>query len=245
MGSKKSGKENTGRGILIAIDGPSGSGKSTVSREVAMTLNLKFLETGAMYRALTWRCLENRVNLDDVESILECADQMDFQSVGSVDAPRFCVDGQDVTEALRSAAVAGTVSKVAGHIPVRKWMAKAQRQAMHDARKSGEGMIAEGRDITTVVCPDADVRVVLVADPEARLRRRVLETYGEITPELLESTRALVSGRDETDSRVSSFLQAAPGVTTIDSSDLTVAEVVNQVLELAAIPREAGDEAGD
>lgn len=224
-----------GTGLLVAVDGPSGSGKSTVSKHVGEELGLAFLETGAMYRALTWRCLQRGVPLDDVDAVLSQTDDLCFASVGTVHEPRFLVGGVDVTEALRSVEVAGAVSTVAGLIPVRKWMARAQREQMQLARQSGRGMIAEGRDITTVVCPDADVRVLLVADAEARLRRRVLETYGEVTETLLEETRLLVSGRDQTDSKVSEFLEPAPGVVTIDSSELTVDEVVSRVLHLVEV----------
>ena len=150
-----------------------------------------------------------------------------------VEEPRFLVGSQDVTEDLRSTEVAAAVSTVAGYIPVRQWMAREQRKQMLLAREDGRGMIAEGRDVTTVVCPDADVRVLLLADPEARLRRRVLETFGEVTPELMEQTRVLVEGRDETDSKVSAFLEAAPGVVTVDSSDKTIADVTDEVLALA------------
>lgn len=226
--------EVRGRGLLIAVDGPSGSGKSTVSKRVAEDLNLSFLETGAMYRALTWRCLQRGVPLDDVGGVLAQADDLEFASVGTVRDPQFLVAGRDVTESLRSTSVAAAVSQVAGLIPVRKWMARAQRRQMLDARASGQGMIAEGRDITTVVCPDADVRVLLLADAQARLRRRVLETYGTVTEDLLEETRSLVGGRDEQDSKVSQFLQAAPGVETIDSSEMTVDEVVARVLALVS-----------
>lgn len=219
-----------GQGLLIGIDGPSGSGKSTVSKRVAAELGLAFLETGAMYRALTWKCMAAGVDLDNPSAVLSEADHLDFESVGTVAHPKFLVGGRDVTDTLRSVEVAARVSVVAGYIPVRQWMAIAQREEMYKARADGRGMIAEGRDVTTVVCPDADVRILLLADPEARLRRRVLETYGHVTDDLLEQTRELVSGRDKTDSKVSSFLEAAPGVITIDSSSKSVDAVVEDVL---------------
>lgn len=223
-----------GRGILISVDGPSGSGKSTVSKRVATALGIAFLETGAMYRALTWLCLERGIDLGDPQAVLAAADDLHFSSVGTVEEPCFMVGDADVTEALRSLEVAGNVSTVAGYIPVRNWMAKEQRRQMLGARDDGRGMIAEGRDITTVVCPDADIRVLLLADPTARLRRRVLETYGEVTAELMEKTRILVDGRDEEDSKVSSFLAPAPGVVAIDSSGKSIDEVEGEVLGLVA-----------
>lgn len=221
-----------GRGVLIAVDGPSGSGKSTVSKRVATALGIAFLETGAMYRALTWLCMEDGVDLGDAAAVLAKADDLHFSSVGTVENPCFMVGERDVTEALRSVEVAGNVSVVAGYIPVRKWMAQEQRRQMLAARQDGRGMIAEGRDITTVVCPDADVRVLLLADPEARLRRRVMETYGRVTRELMDKTRVLVSGRDEVDSKVSAFMEPATGVVAIDSSDKSVDQVEDEVMEL-------------
>ncbi len=220
-----------GRGLLVAIDGPSGSGKSTVSKRIAADLNLAFLETGAMYRALTWLCMSNEVDLGNPEAVLKLADELEFSSVGTVAEPKFLVGDEDVTEALRSVEVAAAVSVVAGYIPVRNWMANSQRREMLKAKETGRGMIAEGRDITTVVCPDADVRILLLADSEARLKRRVLETYGKVTPELLDATRELVSGRDATDSLVSSFLEPAPGVIPIDSSNLSIEGVVDSVFD--------------
>lgn len=223
-----------GSGVLIAVDGPSGSGKSTVSKRVATALGIAFLETGAMYRALTWLCMQDGVDLGDADAVLAKADDLHFSSVGTVEKPCFMVGERDVTDALRSVEVAGNVSVVAGYIPVRKWMAKEQRRQMLAAREDGRGMIAEGRDITTVVCPDADVRVLLLADPEARLRRRVMETYGHVTPELMEKTRVLVSGRDQEDSKVSAFMAPAPGVVAIDSSEKPIDEVEGEVMALVS-----------
>lgn len=223
----------SGRGVLIAIDGPSGSGKSTVSKQVAKDLGIAFLDTGAMYRALTWYALENGVDVESVEALLVAADEMDFHFEGTVDDPHFFVRGQDVTLALRSEPVVKAVSTVAGHIPVRNWMAKEQRKQMLRSRGNGRGMVAEGRDITTVVCPDADVRVLLVADADARIRRRTLEVYGQVNEELLAKTADLVSGRDQIDSKVSTFMEAAEGVTTVDSSDMTIREVVDTVIQMA------------
>ena len=228
-----------GRGILIAVDGPSGSGKSTVSKQVAKDLEIAFLDTGAMYRALTWDALQHGVDITDVDALLAAADRMDFQFEGTVDDPHFFVRGQDVTHALRSEDVVKAVSTVAGHIPVRNWMATEQRKQMLRSRENGYGMIAEGRDITTVVCPDADVRVLLVADEGARIRRRTLEVYGEVNDELLARTAELVSGRDEIDSKVSDFMEAGEGVSTIDSSNMTIQDVVDAVVDLAVSACEA------
>lgn len=221
-------------GVLVAIDGPAGSGKSTVSKLVAKRLGLAFLDTGAMYRGLTLACLRAGIPLDSVDLVLEEADKMNFRFEGTVDEPRFYLGEDEVTVQIRESLVAANVSTVAGLIPVRNWMALEQRRQMLTARDSGAGMVAEGRDITTVVCPDADVRVLLVASPDARIRRRTLEMYGEVTAELLEKTRALVEGRDQIDSRVSEFLEPAEGVTVIDSSNMTIDEVVDTVIGMVS-----------
>lgn len=225
-------KQANGAGLLIGVDGPSGSGKSTVSKQVADILGLGFLETGAMYRALTWLCLQRGVDISNPDAVLDQAGGLSFTSAGTISEPKFYVGDKDVTEDLRSNEVASAVSLVASYPAVRDWMVKAQREQMLQAKSSGKGMVAEGRDITTVVCPDADVRVLLVADPQARLRRRVLETYGEVTEEGMAEMEELVYGRDTEDSKVTAFLEAAHGVETVDSSDLTVNQVVNRVLGL-------------
>lgn len=226
-------KGEVSKGLLIGIDGPSGSGKSTVSKRVATQLGLTYLDTGAMYRSLTWLCMEGGVDLTDPEAIVEVADKMAFSSRGGAEKPRFFVGDQEVTDEIRSTGVAANVSTVAKYPTVRSWMAKEQGIQMQHARQNGTGMVAEGRDVTTVVCPDADIRVLLVADPAARLRRRTMELYGEVTAELLAQTEVLVHGRDEQDGQVSSFLDAAEGVTTIDSSDLLIEEVVDKIVAMA------------
>ncbi len=215
---------------LVAIDGPAGSGKSTVSKMLAKRLGYAFLDTGAMYRALTLQCLRAGVPLDDPELVLDQADTMDFSFSVTASGPQFYLGDQEVTADIRGDEVAANVSAVARLIPVRQWMAREQRRQMLSSRDKGVGMVAEGRDTTTVVCPEADVRVLLVASDEARVARRAQETHGKVTPELLAATRALVLDRDESDSEVSQFMSPAPGVSVIDSSDLTVNEVVDQLV---------------
>lgn len=224
----------SGRGILVAIDGPAGSGKSTVSKLLSKRLGIGFLDTGAMYRGLTLACLSARIPVSHVDEVLAEASRMDFRFEGTAERPLFFLGEQEVTDQIRSAEVSEQVSVVAGLIPVRQWMAEEQRRQMLAAREAGTGMVAEGRDITTVVCPDADVRVLLVADSDARVRRRTLEMYGAVTPELVEKTRALVEGRDVIDSKVSEFLEPAEGVRVVDSSDMTIAEVVDAIAEMVA-----------
>lgn len=226
-------REGIGRvGVTVAIDGSAGSGKSTVSRRVASRVGIGYLDTGAMYRALTWFALESGVDLADYHAVTAAADQMPLRMDSDPQDPHFFMGEREITLDIRTPRISGVVSQVATNMEVRHWMAREQRRRMMEARANGHGMVAEGRDITTVVCPDADVRVLLSADPEARLRRRTLELYGRVDAEALEATRAQVQGRDAADSTVSEFMTPAAGVTPIDTSDLTIDQVVDQLVEL-------------
>ncbi len=146
--------------------------------------------------------------------------------------PRVYVGGTEITSDIREPRIALGLPSVSTNLAVRAWMAPEQRRRMMAARAQGSGMVAEGRDITTVVCPDADVRVLLQADPEARLRRRTLELYGDVEPEHLEEVRAQVLRRDALDSQVVDFMEPAQGVTLVDTSNLTADEVVEAILAL-------------
>ena len=213
-------------GITIAIDGPAGSGKSTVSKELALRLGIGYLDTGAMYRALTWYALDRGIDLEDTEA----ADEMVLRLQSDPSDPHVWVGDTEVTQAIREPRIALEIKHVSTNLKVRAWMATEQRRRMMEARAQGSGMIAEGRDITTVVCPDADVRILLLADQEARLRRRTLELYGDATEEHMEIVRAQVEGRDKADSAVSEFMTAAPGVETVDSTGLDIAGVCEAIL---------------
>lgn len=220
-------------GILIAIDGPAGSGKSTVSKAVARKLGIGYLDTGAMYRALTWLCLEQDIPFSDTAAVRAAADAMELELDSDPADPHVFVDGTEVTGEIRSKRIAEKVSKVATNLLVREWMASQQRRLLLQARENGTGMVAEGRDITTVVCPEADVRVLLLADEASRLRRRTRELYGEISKETLALTEKQIGDRDRADSTVSQFFEPAEGVVVIDSSDRTVGQVVDEVINLA------------
>ena len=179
-------------GITIAIDGPAGSGKSTVSKLLATRLGIGYLDTGAMYRALTWYVLENGINVEDEDAVVAAADSMRLVMSSDPTSPTFVIADTDVNEAIRHPRIALAIRHISTNLKVRAWMAAEQRRRMMEARAAGSGMIAEGRDITTVVCPDADVRVLLLADQEARLRRRTLELYGDTTKEHLDEVREQV-----------------------------------------------------
>ncbi|MDN6795024.1 MAG: (d)CMP kinase [Propionibacterium sp.] len=219
-------------GITIGVDGPAGSGKSTVSKRVALDLGIGCLDTGAMYRALTWYALDQGLDLGDHQAVAAAADVMPLVMDSHPEDPHVFIGEREITADIRTPRISEAVTSVSTNLEVRHWMAREQRRRMLAARASGSGMIAEGRDITTVVCPDADVRVLLLADPEARLRRRTQELYGDQTEAHLAATRAQVEDRDAADSTVSEFLEPAPGVAVVDSSGLGIEQVVAQVLAL-------------
>lgn len=223
--------------LIVAIDGPSGSGKSSVSREVARELGVGFLDTGAMYRALTWWCLEEGIALDDRAAVARAARQLPLQMVTDPAAPRVLISGRDISRDIRTTRVSVVVSAVATNPDVRPELQRRQRELMAQTARESGGVVAEGRDITTVVAPDADVRLLLTASEEARLRRRSTELHGVADGESVEATRDQIVRRDRDDSTVSDFTTAADGVTTIDTSDLNFEQSIAAVLQVVAAVR--------
>lgn len=208
-------------GLVVAIDGPGGVGKSTVSRRVAAALGLAHLDTGAFYRAATLAVLAAGV---DPAAVAEVEPVVAEVSIGQTEG-RTWLDGREVSDEIRSDAVTAAVSKVAAHPPVRERMVDAQRAWV--AARGGRAVV-EGRDIGTVVFPDARLKVFLDADPEVRARRRSGETGGA-TPAVAEALRR----RDRLDStRGVSPLRVADDAVVIDTTDLGIDEVVGMVLEL-------------
>jgi CMP/dCMP kinase len=224
------------RPLVVAIDGPSGSGKSSVARGVAERLGLRFVDTGAMYRALTWWALSRGVDLDDTDRVADLARELPLQLGTDPEVPFVLVDGKDVGDAIRTPEISAAVSAVATNLGVRKELVRRQRAL------AGEGgVVVEGRDITTVVAPDADVRVLLTASESARLARRALEVHGSDDSDAIEATVDLVVGRDAVDSTVATFTEAAEGVTLVDSSHMTLEQTIAAVIALVpAGARRAG-----
>lgn len=221
-----------GRGIVVAIDGPSGAGKSTVARTLAAQLSTDYLDTGAMYRALTWDVLQKGIDVTDVVAVGEAAAAFSPEITLSAHAPRLCVGGVDVKEAIRSAEVTSAVSEVAANPQVRSTLIADQREIISRAREEGRGIVVEGRDITTVVAPDADVRLLLTASADERERRRRRESG--------EATAKSMSRRDARDSQVNNFTTPADGVTLIDTTSMPLSEVVGAVEELVRVALESG-----
>lgn len=230
------------RRIVVAIDGPSGSGKSTVSRRVAAALGLRFVDTGAIYRALTWWCLESGVDLEDQAAVAAMAKDFPLEIGTDARAPRVTVGGRDIAAAIREPRISAAVSAVATNLEVRATLLSVQRELIAEGPR---GAVAEGRDITTVVAPDADVRILLTANERARLERRATEIHGDADEAAIEATRDQVVRRDRDDSAVASFLTAGEGVRTIDSSGLTLDQVVNAVLAEVAATTGVGPEHPD
>ena len=217
----------SGRRLVVAVDGPSGSGKSSVSREVARRLGLRYLDTGAMYRALTWWVLAQGVDPADQPTVARLARELPLEIGTSTESTLLTVDGQDLTAAVREPRISAAVSAIATNLDVRAELIRRQRGLI--AAEDG-GIVVEGRDITTVVAPDADARVLLTATEQARLARRALEVHGRDDDEAIAATRDHVVRRDAQDATVADFLEAGLGVTVIDSSDLSFEETVDAVL---------------
>jgi cytidylate kinase len=225
--------------LVIAVDGPSGSGKSSVSRAVADRLGVGYLDTGAMYRAVTWWCLEEGVDLDDQSAVAAATRQMPLEMGTDPTHASVRVGGRQVEDAIRTTRVSAVVSKVATNTQVRPILQALQRRLIDRIATETGGVVAEGRDITTVVAPDADVRVLLTASVEARLRRRSKELHGADHDAAVEATRDQIVRRDADDSTVSEFTQAAHGVHLVDTSDLDFEQSVDAVIEV--VHREAAD----
>jgi len=216
--------------IVVAIDGPSGSGKSTVARAVAEDLGVGYLDTGAMYRALTWWCLHEGVDVNDRSAVAGTMATLPLEVGTDPEEPWVRVGGHDVTQAIRETRISSVVSAVATNLDVRASMRLRQRAIIAESVERSGGCVAEGLDITTVVAPDADVRVLLTASEDARLARRTLEIHGGTDADSLAATRDQIVRRDRDDSTVSQFVTAADGVVTVVTSALDLHEAIAAVL---------------
>jgi cytidylate kinase len=218
-------------GTVVAIDGTSGSGKSSTSRGVADRLGLRYLDTGAMYRAMTWWMLRHGVDVHDIDAVAARCAEPRIESGLDPLAPSITVDGHDVAAAIREPDVNAAVSPVSAVPEVRARMVAMQRAAIEEARL-GAGIVVEGRDIGSVVWPEAPVKVYLSADAAARANRRAAEEGGSDVGATEESLLA----RDRIDSgRAVSPLVMAEGAVHIDTTAYSLDEVVDQVVGLVEL----------
>jgi cytidylate kinase len=212
--------------LIIAIDGPSGSGKSSVSRAVATELGLEYLDTGSMYRAMTWFIQELGVDVNDAQTVANSAKADVIQPSIDPSEPGIRVAGRDVSLDIRGPEVTQGVSAVSAVPAVRELMVNLQRDI---AANSKIGIVVEGRDICAVVLPEAPVRLFITADPEARANRRAKEIGAEVT-----ATKSDLEKRDLADStRTVSPLEIAPGARVIDTTYMELSEVIAQVVDIA------------
>jgi cytidylate kinase len=200
--------------VIVAIDGPAGAGKSTVARALAERLGFRYLDTGAMYRALTWLAMQRSLDLGDASGLAQLARE---QPVLFSDDDRVWIAGTDVTSSIRETRVDRMVPVVARHHAVREVMRERQRELGRDG-----DVVIEGRDIGTVVAPDAEVKVFLVAEREERAKRRIAERPGIGADALATDLRL----RDESDA---ARMQPAPDAIEIDTTSLEVGDVVDRI----------------
>jgi cytidylate kinase len=213
--------------LVIAVDGPAGSGKSTAARRVAATLGLRYLDTGAMYRALTWWLQEQQVELTDTAAVLARIAEPRIEVGTDPDRPRITVDGRDVAGPIRTRQVSNSVSTVAAIPQVRALLIGQQRDIIAAA---DSGIVAEGRDIGTVVAPDAAVKVYLTASEEVRAERRSADLANGDPAATVSAVRDEQSRRDQRDA---AQMAVAADAVEIDTSGLTLEEVVGRVVDIA------------
>ena len=212
--------------MVVAVDGPAGSGKSSVSKAAARALGYDYQDTGAAYRALAWFALDRGVDIEDADAIIGLLPEFDYHLGVDPDDYSVRVGQTDVVEAIREPRVSAVVSHIARVPEVRAYLVDLFRSVI--ASGDRPGIITEGRDITTVVAPDAPVRILLTASEEARMGRRAAEIVGQSAQDVARELTA----RDERDSRVIDFMNAADGVTTIDSTNLDFDQTIQAVVDL-------------
>lgn len=224
--------------VIVAIDGPSGTGKSSTSKAVAAKLGLSYLDTGAQYRAMTWWMLSNGVDIDDASAVATAAEKPVIVSGSDPVEPTITVDGLDASGPIRTQEVTAAVSAVSAVPEVRSRLVGLQRDA---AAAAPAGIVVEGRDIGTTVLPDATVKIFLTASPEARAARRggELTATGGAQVDLVATREALVR-RDAADSgRKTSPLAKADDALEVDTSELTLDQVIECVVTLIEEKRAA------
>ncbi|MFD3947789.1 (d)CMP kinase [Streptomyces sp. NPDC058579] len=219
--------------VIVAIDGPSGTGKSSTSKAVAAKLGLSYLDTGAQYRAITWWMISNGVDVHDAEAVANASSKPVIVSGTDPSRPTITVDGADAAGPIRTEEVTSKVSAVSAVPEVRALITELQRTI---ARSAEGGIVVEGRDIGTTVLPDADLKIFLTASPEARAARR----SGELKGADVAATQQALIKRDAADSsRKTSPLAKADDAVEVDTTDLTLDQVIECVVTLVEEKRAA------
>jgi cytidylate kinase len=216
--------------MIIAIDGPSGAGKSTLGKMLAKQLNLLYLDTGAMYRAVGLAVLQNGLKFEDRTKIAEIAENSEIKLVGEPENLQIFLNGRDVSAEIRTNEIGQAASIVSGVSEVRRILVEHQRSL---GKNSPTGAVLDGRDIGSVVFPNADIKFFLTARPEARARRRYEEDLEKQRATSYEQTFAEIKERDERDvSRADSPLMIADDAVVIDTSELDLSEVFAQMMQI-------------
>ncbi|BBZ22897.1 (d)CMP kinase [Mycolicibacter hiberniae] len=220
---------SAGSGAVVAIDGPAGTGKSTVARGLAKALGSRYVDTGAMYRVVTLAVLRSGVALDDADGVAAVAQRAEIRVDSQPDGDRAYLGGEDVSREIRGDQVTRAVSAVAAIPAVRARLVAAQQQLA----AQGGGVVVEGRDVGTVVLPDADVKIFLTASPQIRAQRRNAQNIAAGLPDDYAGVLADVLRRDELDStRAVSPLRPADDAVIVDTGDMTQAQVVDHLRDL-------------
>ena len=214
--------------IAVAVDGPAGAGKSSISKIVAKTLGYLYIDTGAMYRSVTWAVLHNHIDVNNQKAVEALLPELDLTMEASDDSCKVFIAGQDVTDFIRTPQVNNAVSIVASYKGVRQYLVERQR-LMAEAG----GVILDGRDIGSVVLPNAELKIYLTASVEARAMRRYLEVKGTVNEQTLEDIKDSVMQRDDMDkNRKESPLIQVEDAVLVDSSEMTFDETVEHILHL-------------
>lgn len=218
---------------VVAVDGTAGSGKSSVSRGAATKLGMRYLDTGAMYRAAALWCLQHGVDVEDAAAVAAVAEQPSIEVGTSAQGSSVRVDGRDATQEIRTPEVTAAVSAVSAVPQIRQHLVAAQRQVVADSLAAGVGIIVEGRDIGTVVLPDADLKVFLQADPQVRAARRAAEDAARGHGGDVSATVADLQRRDAADSgrQVSPLVRAEDAVV-LDASHDDLATMIDRMVGL-------------
>ena len=224
--------------MIIGIDGPAGTGKTTIAKLFEEKYNIKYINTGAMYRALAYKCLQNRIEKEDEEDILKILEDTKIEyvknSVNGKILTSIILDGKDITEEIHRVDIAPIASDISKIVKVREYMVDLQRKIANEYVKNGEDVLLEGRDICTVVFPDADLKIYLDADTKIRAKRRLeeLKQRGISQDLTLEQIIESIEKRDETDkNKTVGALKRTENQKYIDTTNRNIEDVITEILE--------------